>query len=79
MSKSKYADYLGDSVYADFDGHGIILTTENGIEASNTIVLEPSVLQAFARYQERLGHLLRVEIDLKKKAESFIDKNTQPN
>lgn len=36
--------YLGDGVYCEDDGHGIILTTENGIEASNTIYLEREVL-----------------------------------
>jgi hypothetical protein len=43
--------YLGDSVYADFDGYGITLTTENGYGPSNTIYLEPQVLQALAEYQ----------------------------
>lgn len=48
-------DYLGDSVYADItDDGGIVLTTENGIEASNTIFLEPSVLDALERYLARL-------------------------
>lgn len=38
--------YLGDSVYAQFDGDTIILTTENGDESdpSNTICLEPAVM-----------------------------------
>jgi len=42
--------YLGDSVYADYDGFAIVLTTENGYGPSNTIVLEPAVLQALERY-----------------------------
>lgn len=37
--------YLGDSVYATFDGYGIELTTENGEGApSNIIYLEPDVV-----------------------------------
>ena len=36
--------YLGDSVYAQFNGYEIILTTENGFGVSNTIVLEPEVM-----------------------------------
>lgn len=38
--------YLGDSVYAVFDGHGIALTTENGLptDPSNRIYLEPSTV-----------------------------------
>jgi len=44
--------YIGDSVYAerdDADG-SLILTTENGMGASNTIVLEPSVWNALVEY-----------------------------
>lgn len=37
-------EYLGDSVYAESDGYGIILTTNNGMGASNTIYLEPEVM-----------------------------------
>lgn len=38
--------YLGDSVYAEFDGYQIDLTTENGLpgDPSNRIVLEPEVM-----------------------------------
>lgn len=42
--------YLGDSVYAQNDGFGIILTTENGYGPSNTIYLEPSVYTALLDY-----------------------------
>jgi hypothetical protein len=49
--------YLGDSVYAEWDGHGIVLTTENGYfdDPRNRIVLEPEVyasLLAFVRHLE---------------------------
>jgi hypothetical protein len=51
MSNNK--TYLGDSVYATFDGYHIVLTTENGIpdDPSNTIALEPGVLQSLAKYK----------------------------
>lgn len=39
--------YLGDGVYAAFDERGVVLTTENGIETTNTIVFEPEVLHSF--------------------------------
>ncbi len=51
---SAYKDYLGDSVYADFDGYHVILTTENGFGASNTIALEPEVLAALNRFYGRV-------------------------
>jgi len=49
MSKA----YLGDSVYADFDGYHVVLTTENGYGPSNTICLEPAVMDALWEYQKR--------------------------
>lgn len=57
MNTSK--QYLGDSVYADFDGYGIVLTTENGYpdDPRNRIVLEPEVLVAFERYVASLKAL----------------------
>lgn len=47
-------EYIGDSVYAEFDGYGIILTTENGDGPSNTIVLEPEILTALNSYAKRV-------------------------
>lgn len=49
--------YLGDSVYAEFDGCTICLTTENGDpvnDPSNEIWLEPEVLKALNRFVEEL-------------------------
>ena len=44
--------YLGDGVYVDIDDRGLILTTENGIAVTNTIVLESEVWAALHRYVE---------------------------
>lgn len=48
-------DYLGDSVYVEFDGYAFILTTNNGLpnDPRNTIVLEPEVLEALNRFAAR--------------------------
>jgi hypothetical protein len=46
--------YIGDSVYADFDGQRLILTTENGMGPSNRIVLEPEVCSALWTYVRHL-------------------------
>lgn len=47
-------DYLGDAVYVEEDRDGrIVLTTEDGIRATNRIVLEPEVLEAFLEYVQR--------------------------
>lgn len=55
----KLKEYLGDSVYADFDGYGIVLTTENGLptDPSNTIYLEPAVLDALAQYRQQMKEM----------------------
>ncbi len=54
--------YLGDSVFADFDGYHIVLTTENGLpgDPSNTICLEDQVYIALENYTKQL------KVDVKK-------------
>jgi hypothetical protein len=42
--------YLGDAVYAAFDGYGLTLTTEDGVEATNTIYLDPNVIGSLFDY-----------------------------
>ena len=48
--------YLGDSVYAEFDGYHIILTTNNGYhdDPRNRIALDPSVYRALMDYHHQL-------------------------
>lgn len=45
--------YLGDSVYAHFDGYHIVLETRNGLptDPSNTIALEPHVMDILKLYE----------------------------
>jgi hypothetical protein len=56
--KNKYEKlrYLGDSVYAKFDGYHIILETHNGLpnDPSNHIALEPAVLNALMDYNRAI-------------------------
>ncbi len=46
-------DYLGDGVYAEYDGFGIWLTSENGIEILDKIYLEPSVIASLNSFFKR--------------------------
>lgn len=46
-------EYLGDGVYAELEGGCLVLTTENGIETTNTIFLEPEVYAALVKFYER--------------------------
>lgn len=50
--------YIGDGVYVDLDAaHCVVLTTEDGYQTTNRIVLEPevylSLLRWFSRTMER--------------------------
>lgn len=48
-------EYIGDGVYAEFDKYNsVVLTTENGIEVTNRIVLEPEVLAALLNWLQRV-------------------------
>lgn len=51
---SELKEYIGDNVYVDYDGWDIILTTENGEPASNTIVLEPEVMKKLIDYTKKV-------------------------
>ncbi len=50
MAKDRPAEwpklYLGDGVYGAYDGFGIWLTAEDGLQATDAIYLEPAVLNA---------------------------------
>jgi hypothetical protein len=42
--------YLGDGLYASFDGYQIRLYAHDGIRATDEVFLEPTVLAAFERF-----------------------------
>lgn len=46
--------YLGDGVYVEFEDEMIKLTTENGIETTNIIYLEPDVYSNLIKWVEGL-------------------------
>jgi hypothetical protein len=46
-------DYIGDGVYVSIKNGMTRLTTENGVETTNEIFLEPEVLRAFLNYLKR--------------------------
>lgn len=50
--------YLGDAVYAKFDGYHIQLWTSDGIRKTNEIFMEPDVLHSFEQYVSRLRELI---------------------
>ena len=46
--------YLGDAVYASFDGYHLWLTTSDGITTTNKIALEPGVLNMLDMFRKQL-------------------------
>lgn len=53
--------YLGDGVYAEFDGWVVQLTTEDGIRTTNTIFLEPEVFLALKQFVEQIKTQMKEE------------------
>ena len=53
--------YLGDGVYANENGKYVVLTTEDGITATNTMYIDEDVWRALKRFmavrEERLQRL----------------------
>lgn len=49
-------EYLGDSVYAEYDGHTILLTTNNDLpgDPRNKIYLESLVYQSLERFVAKI-------------------------
>ena len=56
-----YAAYLGDGVYADFDGYQISLAAND--HRNVVIYLEPKVMQALKTYEARLIGMLEKELE----------------
>ena len=53
MSEPKQT-YLGDGVYASFDGYHIWLTTSDGYSSTNRIALEPPVYNELITFAQSL-------------------------
>ena len=59
---SDFKQYLGDGAYVDFDGYHVILTAENGIEATDTVALEPEVFESLLFWHRALmAKLTKIE------------------
>jgi len=56
-------DYLGDGLYASFDGYQVWLETSDGVSITNSVALEPSVAAALDNYRRRLGILLDDKVE----------------
>lgn len=51
---SRELEYIGDGVYARFDGYQVWIWTSNGISDGQPIALEPEVLEALFKYNKEV-------------------------
>jgi hypothetical protein len=51
--EAETVSYLGDGVYATFDGYQVTIRTFDGCVASRPIVLEPPVMRSLVDYASR--------------------------
>lgn len=59
--KTPEKTYVGDGVYVEHDGFGLVLTTEDGYSTTNRIVLEPDVLKDLVRFARKAGMSPEIE------------------
>lgn len=50
------ATYLGDGVYAIFDGYGVWLHANDHKDPTDRIYLEPQVMQALIRFKKEVAN-----------------------
>lgn len=47
---SPFRAYLGDGLFADFDGYQVCLTAEDGVRAHDTVYLDPRTYAALLQW-----------------------------
>lgn len=64
--EDKFKMYIGDSVFVQYDGYHIVLTTENGYpdDPRNRICLEPPVYSALLEWVESLKQRIKEANDV---------------
>jgi hypothetical protein len=50
MKKMNKTVYLGDGLYAKYDGYHVVLMANSSISPTNTVYLDDNVLTAFLKY-----------------------------
>lgn len=56
--------YLGDGVYASFDGYQVWVYTSNGIRESERIALEPAVMKNLIGFYRHMYAIHNSKLDL---------------
>lgn len=47
-------EHIGDGVFVDHDGYHVVLTTEDGVQTTNRIYLDPGVFLALYNWHQQL-------------------------
>lgn len=55
--------YIGDGVYVEFDFDNLILTSEDGINVLDRIVLDPSSMQQLAKFSKDIMEVIKQEME----------------
>ena len=55
VPKAELVEYLGDGVYAAWDGFAIELRANDHLNPTDRVVLEPAVMTALLRFRERVA------------------------
>lgn len=55
--KATAVEYVGDGVYAAYDGYGFWITAEDGIKATDVVYLEPYAWKLLARFVQTVAGL----------------------
>lgn len=50
----KMETYLGDGLYAAYDGYMVRLYASNGMQVTNEVWLEPEVLESFKIFMKKI-------------------------
>jgi hypothetical protein len=50
--------YIGDGAFVEFDGFAVVLSTEDGEQTTNRIVLEPDTLNSLLEWLQTMAEEL---------------------
>ena len=59
MNEEIKQEYLGDAVYASFDGYHVMLAVND--PNNHVVALEPAVLKALWRYSEKMQAAIKAD------------------
>jgi hypothetical protein len=63
MAMPKLEEYLGDGLYAEYDGYQVALKANSREHPSDTVYLEPYTLERFVKFVEKINKAEHAESD----------------